>query len=73
MAETDDATELRRFWSPEFLGDYEGKWVAFRAGDLPRDLPSSISLQQLLTRFQREIDVGKGPILAFVTFAEVFV
>jgi hypothetical protein len=72
MAETDDAAALRKYWSPAYLGLYEGKWIAFTAASPLSDLPSNTQLQPLLALFQTQIDTGSGPIFAFVTFSDVF-
>jgi hypothetical protein len=74
MPETDDdAAVLRQIWDREYLGGYEGKWIAFRKSYQLLQLPVSEDLGQLLSRFSHEIAAGNGPIFAFVTFSETFI
>lgn len=65
MATEADETALRKRWSSEELGEYEGRWIASRAGEV---LDHSPSLNEVMERFASEIEYGEGPLFAYVTF-----
>jgi hypothetical protein len=49
------------------------KWIAFRKGMNLQNLENSPRLGDLLESHSHEIQSGKGPLFAFVTFERVFV
>ena len=65
MATEEDEILLLRQWNPTELGEYEGRWIAFRG----RVLDSSESLLALSEAYVGEINEGNGPLFAFVSFA----
>jgi hypothetical protein len=52
MAESEDARRLRALWNREALSQYEGKWIAFRKGEVEA---SEASNEVLLSRYLDEI------------------
>jgi hypothetical protein len=71
--ETAEGAALRSIWDPQYLGHYDGKWIAFRSQFPLSDLPNNLYLQPLLEGFQQDIESGNPPIFAYVTFSEVFI
>ena len=65
MASLEDAEYLRSIWDPEYLGEFENCWIAFKNG---RVLGSSSHLDDLSTKYEEEIQTNHGPLFAFVTF-----
>jgi hypothetical protein len=65
MATELDEEMLLRIWNRKDLGEYEGRWIAFREG---RILASQEYLSALSERFLDEIRDENGPLFAFVTF-----
>jgi hypothetical protein len=65
MASKIDADELRTLWTPERLGQYEGRWIAFKHR---REIVASDRLDELMAKFETEITSRDGPIFAYVTF-----
>lgn len=64
MATEADENALRRIWNRETLGQYEGKWIAFRE----RVLASDEDLLIVSEQFTSQMREGDGPLFAFVTF-----
>lgn len=64
MATEQDEELLWKKWNREDLGEYEGKWIAFR-GEV---LESHESLEALSESYSRDIEEGNGPLFAFVSF-----
>lgn len=56
---------LADLWSEEFLGAYEGSWIAFQDGVV---MDSDQSLEKLSRKYKEQIREGIGPVFAFVTF-----
>ena len=65
MANLQDAEQLRNIWDPEHLGTYEGKWIAFRKGQVENNSPR---LAVLADKYATDIQQDNGPLFAFVTF-----
>ncbi|BCG84460.1 MULTISPECIES: hypothetical protein [unclassified Mesorhizobium] len=65
MAESEDARRLRALWNREALSQYEGKWIAFRKGEVEA---SEASNEVLLSRYLDEIKEHRGPLFAYVYF-----
>lgn len=61
--ETDEAL-LLSMWNQENLGQYEGKWIAFREGVLA----SSESLRTISEEFLNQRRQGNAPLFAYVSF-----
>jgi hypothetical protein len=64
MATDIDERLLRSVWSRENLGNYEGRWIAFRDGVIG----SNESLPNLAEPYLKDIREGDGPLFAFVSF-----
>lgn len=69
MSPEDNESLLRSQWTTEHLGEYEGKWIAFKEGEI---VASNASLQVLMEPFLPSMattpNESGGPIFAFVTF-----
>ncbi len=66
MATEEDASSLRALWDDKSMESYEGQWIAYRAGS--GVVGQSEYLEILLERYSNEIEIGEGPLFAFVTF-----
>lgn len=64
MASSIDEELLRKQWNREALGEYEGRWIAFRGGVLS----SHESLYTLTEEYLEDMANHRSPIFAFVTF-----
>lgn len=65
MVESSDAAKLRDNWNEDRLGQYEGRWIAFRNGEVEG---ANLNLGFLLERYASDIRDGISPIFAFVWF-----
>lgn len=65
MATLNDAEALRAIWLPAELGRYEGRWIAFRGGEV---LGDDDELGRLAARFADQMKGGRAPLFAYVTF-----
>ena len=66
MADANDAQRLRELWNPDSLGRFEGKWIAFKHGEVS---DANANLAELSAGYQTDMANGEGPIFAFVTFS----
>lgn len=65
MATREDSILLQRKWDPETLGQYQDKWIAFRENEI---LDFTENLEEILERFEGDMQNRHGPIIAFVDF-----
>lgn len=65
MATREDSVFLQRLWHPEVLGEYQGRWIAFRDNEI---LAVSEDVDEILERFSGDMHDRRGPIFAFVDF-----
>lgn len=66
MATSQDESSLLRYWDREFLGRYEGTWIAWRYPE--GVLMNHEELPALTQEFGGAMESAKGPLFAFVTF-----